>query len=509
MMRMLRMAGPAATAGLVVALVTAGCGSKVGTPARAGPPSPSISPVAERGAVPWVNQTGQFFKPQPLPVHYRPANAPPCTAAQVQVSPTGRNGATGFLLWYFTFRNVSGTTCLLSGYPHVVASEPGMPNVTATHNIRFITMFAKDERSGNMRPGGVTWLDLVTSDNCSASATGRDLTYHTVTITIPGGGQAVVGGTFGVQCGLFTGRFAVRQPAQRYTHSPVSGARVTLDLPSGAVAGTTLDYVAALTNPTGTGVVLGPCPGYQQGVGKPGKTVLALNCRAQPTIPAHQTVRFAMRLHVPAATPTGPADIYWRIATVGGPMAHGSLHVYGRDTPCTRSRLHASITGPGTVPGPPNIMGIKKMATEVPLTVTNVSGRTCSVHGVPTVAVRAANGSDLGLHQIPYQEFSMRPVPQPQAAIALAPHTGTARTTLYWYVPWCRPDPNPVTVTITFPANGAAITVTPAGGWIPPACRHVFGGARVNPGWVSADPFQPAEVFPPHPAGSPRPSAEG
>jgi hypothetical protein len=126
-------------------------------------------------------------------------------------------------------------------------------------------------------------------------------------------------------------------------------------------------------------------------------------------------------------------------------------------------------------------MGIKKMATEVPLTVTNVSGRTCSVYGVPTVDVRSADGSDLGLRQTT-EDFSMQPALQPRTAITLAPHTGTARTTLYWYLPWCGPDPNPVTLTITFPANGAVVTVTPAGGWTPPSCRHVFGGPRVNPG---------------------------
>jgi hypothetical protein len=147
-------------------------------------------------------------------------------------------------------------------------------------------------------------------------------------------------------------------------------------------------------------------------------------------------------------------------------------------------------------------MGIKKMATEVPLTVTNVSGRTCSVYGVPTVDVRSADGSDLGLRQTT-EDISMQPALQPRTAITLAPHTGTARTTLYWYLPWCGPDPNPVTLTITFPANGAVVTVTPAGGWTPPSCRHVFGGPRVNPGWVGADPFQP-DVPLPQPAGSPR-----
>ena len=481
----------AASAGLVATIGVAGCGSTVASLARAGPPSPSISPVSERGAVPWVDQPGQFFMPSPLPVHYRPANAPPCTAAQVRVSPAGRNGATGYLFWYLSFRNVGGATCILRGYPQVVASEPGMPDVTATHNNRFIRMFAKDERSGNMRPGTVTGLTLVTSDNCQAGATGKTLTYHTVTVTIPAGGQFVVNGAFGVQCGLFAGRFAVRQPPQRYTQSPVTGARVALDLPAGVVAGTTLDYVAALTNPTGTNMVLSPCPGYEQGLGLAGKTVLSLNCRAQRTIPAHQTVRFAMRLQVPADTPTGQGNLVWLSGAPDGIFAHGSLHVYGRDTPCRAAQLRATITGPGRIPGPPNIMGIKKMATEVPLTVTNVSGRACSVYGVLAVAVRAADGSDLGLRQTP-ENFSMSLVPPPpRTAITLAPHTGTARATLYWYLPWCGPDPNPLTVTITFPANGAAITVAPTGGWTPPPCRRVSGGAQVNPGWVSAGPLQP------------------
>jgi hypothetical protein len=81
---------------------------------------------------------------------------------------------------------------------------------------------------------------------------------------------------------------------------------------------------------------------------------------------------------------------------------------------------------------------------------------------VPSVTVTAANGSDLRLRQVPSQQFSPQPAP-PQTAITLAPHTGTTRTTLYWYLPWCGPDPNPVTVTITLPADGAHLTLPEAG----------------------------------------------
>jgi len=489
----LRTAGQAAAVGLVAVLAAAGCGSKGAPPlAEAGPPSPSISPVSERGAVPWVDLPGRAINPSPLPARRPPANAPPCIAAQVRVTADGGNGATGILFAYFAFRNVSKTTCILRGYPAVVASEPGKHGVTAAHS----SLLSQDERSANMGPGGVTTLGIETDRDCPARYANPDkypaLVYHTVTITIPGGGHVVIQHPFDVLCGLFTGKFAVAQPPPRYTRSPVSAVRVALELPSGVVAGTTLDYVAALTNPAGTGMALRPCPGYLQGLGKPETAILSLNCRAQPRIPAHQTVRFAMRLRVPASTPTGPDTVYWQIAGVDGGAARGSLHVYGRDTPCRPSQLHASITGPGQVPALPNLLGAKKMATEVPLTVTNISGQPCSVHGAPAVTVRAADGSDLRLRQVPSQQFSSQPILMPQTAIMLAPRTGTARSTLYWYLPWCGPDPNPVTVTITLPANNAMITVTPAEGWRPPPCHRAQPGSAGNPGLVSADPFRSA-----------------
>jgi len=474
-----------AVAAVVLALATAGCGSRAAPAAAAVTPSPSISPVSERGAVPWVDRAGRIFLPSPLPTRPLAANAPPCTAAQVRVFPDGGNGGGGHSYQTFAFRNVSRATCLLRGYPPVVASEPGKAPVAAANG----GFFVGRELSGNMPPGGVTTLSIETERDCPARYANPNqyphLIYHTVTIGIPGGSHVVIRAMFDVLCGLYTGQFAVAQPPQRYTQSPVADARVTLEMPSGAIAGTTLDYVVDLTNPTATSMVLSPCPGYDQGLGAAGRvTILALNCPAQRLIPAHRTVRFAMRLDVSGDTPTGPDTVYWEIAAPVGIAAYGSLRIYGRDTPCEPSQLRGSIAGPGQVPGLPNVLGAKGMATEVPLIVTNISGRPCSVDGVPLVTIRAADGTDLGLRQVPSQQFSLEPAFRPVTAMTLAPRTGTARTTLYWYLPWCAPDPNPVTVTITFPADGAVITVTPAGGWRPPPCR---GADQGRPGLVSAD----------------------
>jgi hypothetical protein len=143
-------------------------------------------------------------------MHSRAANAPACTAGQVRASADGGNGATGHNFAYYKFRNVSAKPCVLRGFPLVVASQPGRPDVIASHSGWFI----HQERSGTMPPGGVTILSIETDRDCPARYAKPNtfpvLIYHTVTVAIPGGGSVVVRGRFDVLCGLFTGRFALR-----------------------------------------------------------------------------------------------------------------------------------------------------------------------------------------------------------------------------------------------------------------------------------------------------------
>ncbi len=237
----LRAASLAAAVGTVVAFAI-GCGSKEATLTGAGSPSPSISPVSERGTVPWVDRPGRYFQPKLSPAHWLPADARPCAAAQLLASFDGGNGATGHNFAYFLFRNVGRTACMLRGFPSVVASEPGKPDVTAVHSGWFVS----EERSGNMPRGGVTMLSIETDRDCAARYANPNkfptLTYHTVTVGIPGGGHVLIKHAFDVLCGLSTGRFSMRQPPRRYPQSPVHGARATLELPSGVVAGATLEY---------------------------------------------------------------------------------------------------------------------------------------------------------------------------------------------------------------------------------------------------------------------------
>jgi hypothetical protein len=430
--------------------------------------------------------------PRALPRHFIPATARPCTAADLRAFPAGGNGATGHSEITVGLRNIGAGACLLKGYPRVVATEPGHKAVIAADGGYLVGR----ERPGNMPPGGVTWLNLETDRDCPAryAKPGRYPTrvYHTTIVSIPGGGRVVLRQRLDVLCGLFTGQFGVTEPPQRYLNPPWTRVRVALELPRSVTAGSVLRYVVDLTNPAAAPMRLSPCPGYSQGIAVAGKTVLELNCAAVPRtqLPARQTVRFAMRMPVPVSTPTGPTWVGWTIAGSVTAYAHGAVRVIGHDTPCTAAQLKAAIIGPTQVPGPPNVLGMKGMATAVPLEVTNVSSQPCSVYGPPGVAIRAASGRAIKLTEIPYADFELPPWRLLPRVITLAPRGGKARTSLYWYLPWCAADPNPVTVLITFPADHARLSVTPAGGWTPPACRSGTSSRRGSPGEVSADPFR-------------------
>lgn len=111
------------------------------------------------------------------------ADARACGRRDVSASFDGRNGAGGHLIGYARFGNVSGSTCLLAGYPHVVASQAGRPSVTATNGSSFPA-----GQAANMPPGGVTLLGLETDTYCAArpGGGGAGQTYdHVNTLELP------------------------------------------------------------------------------------------------------------------------------------------------------------------------------------------------------------------------------------------------------------------------------------------------------------------------------------
>jgi hypothetical protein len=295
--------------------------------------------VSLSGTIPWIDTAAPPFQtptasPAPLPA----TDARPCRADDVTANFGGGNGAGGHLITYVQFRNVSQTTCVLKGYPDVTASEPGLPDVAGTNGSFFQ---GPRDVTANMPPGQQTLLGLETDTYCDArpGGGGGNPAYHHVTISLPGGGGIVSldrqPGGFDVTCGLHLTRFAVPQPEPSEPHDPLTDLTVSLETPPTVNAGDTLTYVADLTNPTDGPISLSPCPGYIQSARSPTpvKDLYALNCVPVGAIAAHGTVRFEMRMQIPADTPAGSLTIFWNLIGPSRPGSSAGLTVTTLPTP--------------------------------------------------------------------------------------------------------------------------------------------------------------------------------
>lgn len=266
------------------------------------------------GTVPWVDQVAAPYQAPTAPLPSAPAiDARACTAGDVTASLADGNGAGGHLVRYVRFRNTSTSTCVLDGYPHVTASEPGHPSVAGTDGSFFPT-----DGTANMRPGQDTYLGVETDTFCAARPDGGPPgpLYHQLDITLPGGGTVTVNDTarsVDVSCGLHLTRFFHQQSEPRPAHDPLSDLTVSLEVPPAVAAGSALIYIADLTNPTDTAVSLARCPGYVEAASGPAhvKELYGLNCANIAAIAGHGTVRFEMRLHIPAHAVGGLLTLHW------------------------------------------------------------------------------------------------------------------------------------------------------------------------------------------------------
>jgi uncharacterized protein DUF4232 len=288
--------------------------------------TPAVDPGA--GVIPWIDAPAPPYQPPeistaPLP----PADARPCTGTDVSARFQISNGANGHQGTSVQFRNVSDSICLLKGYPRVVATESGLADVAATSG-----SFFDFGHPANMAPGGTNLLVLETDTYCAARPGGGSggPRYHRVSITLPGGGTVPLvlprAEGFDVTCGLHVTRFfdpSYPEPEPVY---PLAVLKVTLELPATVQAGATLSYIVDLTDPTAKHVSLDPCPGYVQALRQAPSTKAthALNCTPVGMIGPHQTVRFAMRLAIPADAAAGSVAVYWSVVP-GGPTGAGTV----------------------------------------------------------------------------------------------------------------------------------------------------------------------------------------
>ncbi len=339
-----------ACVGVAVVTCVASCASRVASRAvddapvtsdatsTASPLPPAATSVSLSGTIPWIDTAVPPFQtPTPSPAPLPAIDARPCRADDVAANFGAGDGAGGHLITYVQFRNVSQTTCVLKGYPDVTASEAGLPDVAATKGSFFQ---GSDDVTANMRPGQQTLLGLETDTYCGArpGGGGGSPAYHHVTISLPGGGTITLDRQpegFDVTCGLHLTRFSVPQPEPPQPPDPLTELTVSIETPTIVDAGDTLIYVADLGNPTAKPISLTLCPGYIESARSPTavKDLYALNCVPAAAIAAHDTVRFEMRMQIPADTPAGTLTIFWNLIGPSRPGASAALTVTLPPTP--------------------------------------------------------------------------------------------------------------------------------------------------------------------------------
>jgi hypothetical protein len=297
--------------------------SSVPTPASRASARPTRPSDPGTDVVAWINAPPPPYRaPKTSTPRVPPADARSCAGTDVSARLQNRNGAGGHQVTYLEFRNTGNSTCLLDGYPRVTASQAGQVDVTATSG-----SFFDGGHAANMGPGATTLLGLETDTYCAArpgGVTGRP-PYHRVSVTLPGGGTVSLAARgddgFDVTCGLHVTRFFDPSYPRAEPVYPLAVLTAALELPPTAAAGRTLDYVVELGNPTAHRVDLDPCPGYVQAVRTtvPVKEQHALNCAPVGRLGPHQTVRFAMRLRIPADAAAGAVTLYWSLDSSGAP----------------------------------------------------------------------------------------------------------------------------------------------------------------------------------------------
>ncbi len=263
---------------------------------------------------------------KPLPTKPPLANAPPCAASQLVVASVDPLQITQDVGFSVALRNTGRTACLLRGRPHVVASKPGKPTVTARPE-----GMAPDSEIANTDPGKLVsvWIDIPVI--CAADPGGGNQGlpgYNHLLISFPGGGSKLIAvRSVTMACGMGVTPFFTGKPPPVYPPDPLVHLVSRLRLPAAVKPGTILRYQVELFNPGSRAVPLSPCPGYIEHSYIPTKLEYELNCRSVHAIPAHGEVTYDMEMAIPDSASAGSAEVFWGLLVCCMPQARGVVHV--------------------------------------------------------------------------------------------------------------------------------------------------------------------------------------
>jgi len=320
--------GPGTLAVLVLVLVLGGCSSKHRDPVR---------------LVPWEATVPAALQPPAgSPAPACPASALAVVGGGFEFAPTA-SGGTGRV----ALRNSGTSACALTGRPEVLAvgavpapEQRQLP--LPAQPPAFPTVVPPDSALLAVPPGGSATVDVEWRNWCVPSGSTAPVAPQAIRLTLPAGAGSIdVGYNAVPRCDAPTQPSVLGarpfQPAPLpattpwtstavlATISPLPGARELT-----AKRGATVRYAVLIRNPSGQAVTFERCPMLIQLLAPAGRSeVYQLNCAAAGQLPAGGSLRFELRIRIPADAPAGNNGQFWELDPTGnrGPQATSRILV--------------------------------------------------------------------------------------------------------------------------------------------------------------------------------------
>lgn len=296
-------------------------------------PPPSTT-IGVQSSVPWLDAPYDPAHPPPVPGTVADPAVPWCSSGDLVAGWPPRSpgtpssilqGATGSLAGPFLVTNESSRKCALQGAPAVsVLGADGRVLTTSSQapDENFVLEPWTELDPGTSAYAGLQWFEYCQPPDGPYRIAGQ-LPHSGGTLTEEVGSSSPRcdggNGPGTITTSNFTS-WAARGTTPPPYPTPLSDLGfITIAPPAGlsATPGGTVSYeVEAINAPDNPPVTLSPCPAYRETLRSAAVVVdsetYLLNCASHPTIQPGETVKYVMRIQVPAGLPPGTQlELHW------------------------------------------------------------------------------------------------------------------------------------------------------------------------------------------------------
>lgn len=280
-----------------IAAVAVACAVSALAAACGGVPSRSAARI-----VPWIDA------PAIIAANASSSTGPNCSAKELSLAAGVQGAFRGQATQGLVLTNTSAFVCLLPS-PITVALAGNGRSASVKDSVT--------NRQVAIGPSQAATVLMGTPGACPGADHARALEYTEASIVVPSGSVGPVSIRLDAQCGDAQIVTVEAPPIVMPSANPsLARLDVGITAATSVARGHDFDYTILLTNNSSTAVSLNPCPTYTESINSGGHVTAVtyeLNCAVASSIAPSQTVAFAIKLHIPADQPTGPAKLSWRL----------------------------------------------------------------------------------------------------------------------------------------------------------------------------------------------------